>query len=168
MEIDMILKKQIEYFGLAIGLGTSLLSIDKSAFSLSIMRRYFIFLLCSIANIIILDRICPAIAKPPAIEKSALSARQPIDLKLAIDRFFKTGTLEESWFALKELKSPEQFAEFHKQALDARKIALTLFGTYKNVRSQTKTSYIATFDRRELAIEFQIDPQGRITALSAK
>jgi hypothetical protein len=91
-----------------------------------------------------------------------------VDLQLAIDRFFKTGILEESWFSVKELKDPGKFDEFRKQALDARNIAFTLFGAYKRVRSQSNTSYIATFDRRELGIEFQLDSLGRITAISTK
>jgi hypothetical protein len=132
------------------------------------MKRYFRALVCAIANLTLLCQLTPVLAKPPLTEKSATSPQQAIDLKLAIDRFFKSGTLEESWFALKEMKSSEKFAEFRKQALDARKIAFTLFGAYKDVRSQSKTSYIATFDRRELAIEFQIDSVGRITAISAK
>lgn len=118
---------------------------------------------CVITSIIWCLDICTDLA--PA---RARSTPTTVDLKLAIDRFFKTGVLDESWFALKEMKSPEKFTGFRKQALDARNIAFTLFGAYKQVHCQSKTSYIATVDRRELAIEFKIDDRGRITALSAK
>ncbi len=131
-------------------------------------KRSIFVLILTIWCLDILHEPAPTYAQQlPAVTKTR-STPTTVDLKLAIDRFFKTGILEESWFAVKELSEPGKFGEFHKQALDARNIAFTLFGAYKNVRSQSNTRYIATFDRRELAIEFQLDSSGRITAISAK
>jgi hypothetical protein len=132
------------------------------------IKRSFFVLILTIWWLKIAHNSAPARAKPLPTVTPTRSTSTAVDLKLAIDRFFKTGILEESWFSLKEMSAPGKFAEFRKQALDARNIALTLFGTYKNVRSQSNTTYIATFDRRELAIEFQLDSLGKITAISAK
>ncbi len=110
----------------------------------------------------------PARATPILPATPTRSTTTAVDLQSAIDRFFKTGMLEENWFALKESGTSGKFDEFRQQALDARNIALTLYGPYQSVRSQSNTSYIVALERSQLRIEFQLDLLGRITAVSAK
>jgi hypothetical protein len=130
-------------------------------------NRYCFAVTCSIASLNILINITPAFAKPLSTVQSSSLPKTAVNLRLAIEQFFKAGRLEESWFAPKEPKEPDKFAEFRQQALDSRQLILTLYGEYKTVRLEG-SKYIATFERRELGLEFKLDSQGRVMAISAK
>jgi hypothetical protein len=139
------------------------------------MNRYFLPLTFSIASLTIFLNLTPAFAKPLSTGTLAPLPKTAVNLRLAIEQFFKAGRLEESWFAPKEPREPEKFAEFRKQALDSRQLILTLCCAYKTVRLEG-SQYIATFVgeaspkeiRRELGLEFKLDSQGRVMTISAK
>ena len=92
------------------------------------MNQYFLCPILAIASLIMLNNITPALTKPAPTSQSSRSPQKAVDLKIAIDRFFKSGTLEESWFAAKDPKETGKFDEFRKQALDGRKFILQLSG----------------------------------------
>ena len=126
----------------------------------------FLWLVFTIVSLDLLGNSTLTFAKPlPTIQPNRAS-QKAVDLRSAIDRFFKAGTLEESWFAAKDPKETGKFDEFRKQALDGRKFILQLSGAYKSVRSESDGRYIVTFKKRELGLKFNLDPQGRITAIS--
>jgi hypothetical protein len=131
------------------------------------LNRYCFAITCSIASLTIFSNITPAFAQPLPTGSSSPLPKSAVNLRLAIEQFFKAGRLEENWFAPKEPREPEKFAEFRKQALDSRKLILTLYGAYKTVRLDG-SKYIAIFERRELGLEFKLDLQGRVMAISAK
>ena len=128
------------------------------------MKKHLLLLILVITSLTISTNIDSSEAKP--IVKSE-SAPKATNLKLAIDLFFKTGTLEESWFAQKDPPEPGSFEKFKEQALQSRKLVLTLYGAYKLVRKDGN-DYIAVFERRELGIQFKLDKQGRIAGISTK
>jgi hypothetical protein len=131
------------------------------------LKQYCVAVTYSIASLTISSNITPAFAKPLTTVPSSPVSKTAVNLRLAIEQFFKAGRLEESWFAPKEPRKPEKFAEFRQQALDSRQLILTLYGAYKTVRLEG-SKYIATFERRELGLEFKLDSQGRVMAISAK
>jgi hypothetical protein len=131
------------------------------------LKQYCVAMTYSIASLTISSNITPAFAKPLTTIPSSPVSKTAVNLRLAIEQLFKAGRLEESWFAPKEPRKPEKFAEFRQQALDSRQLILTLYGAYKTVRLEG-SKYIATFERRELGLEFKLDSQGRVMAISAK
>lgn len=132
------------------------------------MKLYLVSLIFTIANLNILSNNASAFAKTAPIAQQSQSPKKTVDLSRAIEQFFKAGTLEESWFAPKNPPEPESFNQFRQQALQSREFILKLYGSYKNVRSQSSSRYIATFERRELGLDFKLDRQGRIAGISAK
>ncbi len=132
------------------------------------MRKYFLCLTFSIAILTLFADLTPAYAKPTPTTQPSKSVPKTVDLKLAIEQFFKAGTVEESWFAPKEPKIPDSFGKFRQQALDSRSLILKLYGAYQSVRRESSNSYVVTFQRNELGIQFKLDSQGRIADISAK
>jgi hypothetical protein len=103
---------------------------------------------------------CSSVAPTTVV---ALSS-QAVDLKGAVDQFFKKGTLREGWFAPME---PEKFSKFRKQALAARQQAFKKYGAYKSVQRQGNEC-IVTFAKGEMTLVFQLNTDGRITSLGIK
>ena len=132
------------------------------------MKQYLLCSIFAIGGLSIFSKIEPSFATPISRYQSIQPQPQKIDLRLAIDLFFKTGALKENWFVPTEPKKAIKFEEFRKQAVDARNLVLKLYGSYQNVRSESSSKYIATFDRRQLVIEFKLDSQGRIAGISAQ
>jgi hypothetical protein len=132
------------------------------------MKQYLLCSIFAIGGLRMFGQIEPSLATPISKFQTIQPRQQKIDLRVAIDLFFTTGTLKESWFAPTEPKENFKFEEFQKQALDARNLVLKLYGSYQNVRSESSSKYIATFDRRKLIIEFKLDSQGRIAGISAQ
>ncbi len=96
---------------------------------------------------------------------SALAiSSQAVDLKGAVEQFFKRGTLREGWFAP---MNSEKFAKFRKQALAGRQQAFKKYGAYKSVRNEGNEC-IVTFARGEMTLVFQLDAQGRIASFGLK
>jgi hypothetical protein len=132
------------------------------------MKQYFLCLSLTIANLTCLGNLAPIFAKPTATSASSRSVVKTVDLKSAIDQYFKAGRIEKSWFAPKDPPEPEKFDAFRKQALESRIFMLKLYGAYQNVRAESSSKYVATFEKKELGLEFTLDKQGRIAGIAAK
>jgi hypothetical protein len=118
-------------------------------------------LLCLTVSLLMVSGLHPYFGQPP----SALAiSSQSVDLKVAVDQFFKKGTLREGWFSPMK---PEQFSKFRKQALAGRQQAFKKYGAYKSVRSEGNEC-IVTFAKGEMTLVFQLDAQGRIASLGLK
>jgi hypothetical protein len=118
-------------------------------------------LLCLTISLLMVGSLHPYFAKPA----SALAiSSQAVDLKVAVDQFFKKGTLREGWFAPMK---PEKFSKFRKQALAGRQQAFKKYGAYKSVRNEGNEC-IVTFAKGEMTLVFQLDDQGRIASFGIK
>jgi hypothetical protein len=121
--------------------------------------RYLMICLLAVAGI----HHEPSHASPTTATPTATS-KESIDLKAAVDRFFKDGSLEEAWFA--PMKA-DNFSKFRKQALGGRQQLLKRYGSYQSVRNEGN-NYIVTFAKGKMTLVFRLNPQGQIASLGVK